>query len=134
MGKRKVEMPLDASDEDLARLYGVTRLALGAGTFFFPNLAAKLWMGRGADESVSRVALRGLGGREAAIGFGLLTALETGASPGPWLQAGAIADLGDALGTLAQRGRLPASRWILATLIAGSSAWLSLQLASGFED
>lgn len=121
-------------DEDLARLYGFTRLTLGAATVLMPSLVAKLWMGRGADEGVSRVALRGLGAREAALGFGLLVALERGQSPRRWLEAGAIADAGDALGTLSQRGSLPASRWVVATAIASASAWFSTQLASAFED
>lgn len=121
-------------EEDAARLFGVTRLALGIGTFLAPGLAAKIWMGQDAASGVSRVALRGLGGREAAIGLGLLVALESGRSPRPWLEAGAIADAADALGTLSQRRTMPASRWVIATAIAASSAWLSTQLASSFED
>lgn len=124
----------DLDEEDLARLYGVTRLTLGIATFLAPSLVANVWMGRDANEGVSRVALRGLGGREAALGFGLLVALERGHSPRRWLEAGAIADAGDALGTLSQRRTLPASRWVLATAIAGASAWFSTQLASSFED
>jgi hypothetical protein len=132
-GKEKLVVA-GAGEEDLARLYGVTRLSLGAATFLMPSLVAKVWMGRGAENDVSRVALRGLGAREAALGFGLLVALERGASPRRWLEAGAIADAGDALGTLSQKRTLPASRWVLATLIAGGSAWFSTQLASSFED
>jgi hypothetical protein len=132
-GKEKLVVA-GSDEEDLARLYGVTRLTLGAATFLMPSLVAKVWMGRGAEDDVSRVALRGLGAREAALGFGLLVALERGASPRRWLEAGAIADAGDALGTLSQKRTLPASRWVLATLIAAGSAWFSTQLASSFED
>lgn len=121
-------------EEELARLYGLTRLTLGAATFLAPSLVAKVWMGRGADEAVSRVALRGLGGREAALGFGLLVALERGQSPRRWLEAGAIADAADALGTFSQRRTLAPSRWVIATAIAGASAWFSTQLATAFED
>ncbi|HEX2294652.1 MAG TPA: hypothetical protein VHN37_05020 [Actinomycetota bacterium] len=132
--KAKDPVLADLAEEDLARLYGVTRLTLGIGTFLAPSLAARVWMGRDAAAGVSRVALRGLGGREAALGLGLLSALERGHSPRPWLEAGAVADAGDALGTLSQRGTLPASRWMIATAIAGASAWFSVQLASAFED
>lgn len=121
-------------DEDLARLYGLTRLTLGAATVLAPSLVAKVWMGRGADDAVSKVALRGLGGREAALGFGLLVALERGGAVGKWLEAGAIADAGDAFGTFSQRKNLAPSRWLIATAIAGASAWFSTQLASSFED
>lgn len=121
-------------DEDLARLYGLTRLTVGAVTVLAPSLVARVWMGRGAEETVSRVALRGLGGREAALGFGLLVALEREQSPRRWLEAGAIADASDAFGTLSQRRSLPAARWVVATAIAAASAWFSTQLASSFED
>jgi hypothetical protein len=121
-------------DEELARLYGLTRLTLGAATFLAPSFVAKVWMGRDADTAVSKVALRGLGAREAALGFGLLVALEREQSPRRWLEAGAIADAGDALGTFSQRRTLAPSRWVVATAIAGASAWFSTQLASAFED
>lgn len=121
-------------DEDLARLYGVTRLTLGAATILAPSLVAKVWMGRGAEDAVSKVALRGLGGREAGLGFGLLVALERGGAVRRWLEAGAIADASDALGTFSQRKNLAPSRWVIATAIAGASAWFSTQLASSFED
>lgn len=124
----------DMDQEDLARLYGVTRLTLGAATALAPSLVSKVWMGRGAEDAVSRVALRGLGAREAALGFGLLVALERGHSPRRWLEAGAIADAGDAFGTFSQRAKLPASRWVIATTTAAASAWFSVQIASSFED
>lgn len=124
----------DLDEEDLARLYGVTRLTLGAATVLAPSLVAKVWTGRGAEDTVSRVALRGLGGREAAIGFGTLVALERGGNVRSWLEAGALADAGDAFGTFSQRRNLAPGRWVIATAIAAASAWLSLQVASAFED
>ncbi|MDQ3951870.1 MAG: hypothetical protein M3279_02725 [Actinomycetota bacterium] len=124
----------DFDEEDLARLYGVTRLTVGAVTVLAPSLVAKVWMGRGAEAGVSRVALRGLGGREAALGMGLLLALERGHSPRPWLEGGALADAADAFGTFSQRHTMRASRWMIATAIAAASAWFSVQLASAFED
>lgn len=134
MGRKKEVPEILTSEEDLARLYGVTRLTLGAATVLMPSVVAKVWMGRGAEDTVSRVALRGLGAREAALGFGTLVALERGGSVRRWLEAGAIADAGDAFGTFSQRRSLPASRWVIATAIAGASAWFSTQLASSFED
>lgn len=121
-------------EEELARLYGVTRLVVGAAAIVAPSLVAKVWLGRGAEDTVSRVALRGLGGREAGIGFGTLVALERGAPVRPWLEAGALADAADAFGTLAQRKSLPAARWLLAFGIAAGSAWFSTQLAATFEE
>lgn len=133
--RRKAEAPpLGLDEEDLARLYGVTRLAIGALTVAAPSLVAKVWLGRGAQDSAARIGLRGLGGREAAIGLGTLVALERKAPVRGWLEAGALADAADAFGVVAQRRSLPAARWLLAAGIAAGSAWFSVQLASAFED
>ena len=99
-----------------------------------PSLVARFWLGRGAEDTVSRVALRGLGGREAALGLGTLVALEREKPVRGWLEAGALADAGDAFGVFTQKRNLPALRWFLAAGIAAGSAWFSAQLASRFED
>ncbi len=134
MRKKKADSAFDGAEEDLARLYGVTRLGIGAATVLAPSLVARVWLGRAADDTVSRVALRSLGGREAAIGFGTLVALERDTPVRPWLEAGAVADAADAFGTISQRRGMSTMRWLLAAGIAAGSAWFSTQLASSFED
>ncbi|MDQ3957508.1 MAG: hypothetical protein M3273_04215 [Actinomycetota bacterium] len=120
-------------DEELARLYGVTRLAIGAVTVLAPSLVAKVWLGRGADDAAAVVGLRGLGGREAAIGLGTLLALEHKAPVRGWLEAGALADAADAFGVLTQSSVLSKPRVLLAAGVAGASAWFSMQLASSLD-
>jgi hypothetical protein len=134
MDRRKEDSALGGAEEDIARLYGVTRLAIGGATVLAPSLVARIWLGRGAEDAVSKVALRGLGGREAAIGFGTLVALERNAPVRPWLEAGAIADAADAFGAITQRRSMSTARWLLAVGIAAGSAWFATQLASSFED
>jgi hypothetical protein len=121
-------------EEELARLLGVTRLAIGAVTVLAPSLVAKVWLGEGAEDSAGRVGMRGLGGREAAIGLGTLLALERGKPVRGWLEAGALADAADAFGVIAQRKHLPTLRVLLGAGIALGSAWFCSQLASSFED
>ena len=121
-------------DEELARLFGVTRLVMGTLTIVAPSFVSKMWLGEGAEDSPSRVGMRGLGGREAAIGLGTLLALERGKPVRGWLEAGALADAADAFGVIAQRKRLPALRVLLAAGIPVCSAWFCSQLASSFED
>lgn len=121
-------------EEELARLMGVTRLAIGAVTVLAPSLVAKVWMGKGAEDAVSNVALRGLGGREAAIGFGTLVALERNKPVSGWLEAGALADAADAFGVFTQRRRLAGPHWVFAAGVAAASAWFNVQLASALDE
>ena len=130
MARKKIETALSASEEDLARLYGVMRLGIGAITVLAPSLVSKVWLGKGAEDTVSRVGMRGLGGREAALGLGTLLAIENDGAVRGWIEAGALADAADAFGVIAQRKSLPTGRWVLAAGIAAASAWFSVQLAA----
>lgn len=117
-------------NEELARLLGVTRLAIGAATVVAPSFVSKVWLGKGAEDSAARVGMRGLGGREAAIGLGTLLALENKRPVRGWIEAGALADAADAFAVISQRKSLPAARVVLAAGIAAASAWFCTQLAS----
>lgn len=117
-------------NEELARLLGVTRLAIGAAAVVAPSFVSKMWLGKGAVDSSARVGMRGLGGREAAIGLGTLLALENKRPVRGWLEAGALADAADAFAVISQRKSLPPARVVLAAGIAAASAWYCTQLAS----
>ncbi|MDQ4026058.1 MAG: hypothetical protein M3217_11325 [Actinomycetota bacterium] len=121
-------------EEEIARLYGALRLGIGLTMVVAPSVVSKVWLGRGAEDAPARVGMRGLGGREAAIGLGTLLALERGRPVSGWLEAGALADAADAFGVVAQRKTLPAARWMLAAGIAAASAWLCTQLAAELGD
>lgn len=134
MRDKKIDVTALAGAEDVARIFGVLRLGIGITTVLAPSLVSKVWFGRGAEETTSRVGLRGLGGREAAIGLGTLLALENGRPVRGWLEAGALADAADAFGVIAERKRLPTARWMLAAGIAGASAWFCTQLAAELSE
>ncbi len=114
-------------------MYGVLRLGVGAVTLIAPSVVSKVWLGRGAEDVTARVGMRGLGGREAAIGLGTLLALEHERPVRGWLEAGALADAADAFGVISQRKSLPTARWVLAAGIAAASAWFCTQLAAELE-
>ncbi|HEV2754190.1 MAG TPA: hypothetical protein VG318_00235 [Actinomycetota bacterium] len=130
MRDKKVEVPALGDAEDVARIFGVLRLGIGVATMIAPSFVSKVWLGRGAEDTSSRVGMRGLGGREAAIGLGTLLALEHDRPVRGWIEAGALADAADAFGVVAQRKSLPAARWMLAAGIAAASAWFCTQLAA----
>jgi hypothetical protein len=76
------------------------------------------------------VFITGLGGRDLALGAGILSALEAGGAK-PWLVAAMASDAGDLLGTLRSRDDIPAFGAVAGTLITGSAvaagAWLATQ-------
>lgn len=112
----------------LARTLAGSRIAIGLALFVAPAVSARTWLGDGVDDPGTRMAIRGLGARDVALGVGTLAALEADAPVHRWLEAGAAADLGDAAAAvLARRDRPPGV--VAATLaVAGGAAALGIWL------
>ncbi|CAN5657347.1 hypothetical protein BH24ACT26_BH24ACT26_22980 [soil metagenome] len=110
-------------DRELARWLSYARLGIGAGLVLMPRLATKVWTGEVATPGM-RLGARSVGARDMALAVGTLNALSDGGSPGPWLQAGAVADAGDALGALSAFGSLPSGRRL--PLLASSLGAIAL--------
>ncbi len=108
-------------DVDLARALAWMRVAAGITLFLAPRFAAKAWTGERTEDFTTTMAVRGFGIRDAAIGIGLVLAIENGTPARRWIEAGALADAGDAIGTLAAWGDLPKLRALL---------WLGSQVAA----
>lgn len=119
------------NDEDLARTLGLMRAAVGAVCLFWPRRLARLWTGDATPSTA--MAMRGLGGRDLALGLGLLRAIENEGHVARWLEAGAVADASDTLAALANSD-LPPARRLMFLLTAGGAAGLGLYLAAGLED
>lgn len=101
---------LELTDEDLARLLALARIALGAWLFLTPRWAIRVWVGRLHLDFVSTMAVRGMGARDVALGVGLLATLEGDGPARGWLEGAALADAADAAGTLAAWRDLPKPR------------------------
>lgn len=116
----------------VARLLAGSRVLIGAALVAAPRTAGRLWLGADADRAPTEVALRALGAREVAIGLGALAALEAATPVRRWLEAGALADLGDAAAMAVVGDDLPAaSRAGTVAVAAGAAAagvWLSRRL------
>lgn len=119
----------------LARLLAGGRVALGLALFVAPRQAARTWIGDDVDQAGTRMAIRGLGARDVALGAGLLAALEAGGSTHRWLEAGAVADLADAAAVLIARDERPAGVLAVTLATAGGAAalglWLRQRLGEG---
>jgi hypothetical protein len=92
-----------------------------------------VWIGQQAKPYPTNMMLRGLAARDAAIGVGLLVALDSGTPVRGWLEAGALSDAGDAIGTLTSWRSLPGFRRLaLLTMQAGFSL-MGLMLADSLD-
>ena len=120
-------------DKDYARLLGLARIVLGAGFFLMPRRSLRMAWGIDADPAAAAV-VRGMGGRDLALGVGLLANLEDGGRARGWLEAGALADASDALGTVMAWSSLPRWRRLLVAGSAAGAAWLGHQLAGELDD
>ncbi|MBW3621663.1 MAG: hypothetical protein KY461_15575 [Actinobacteria bacterium] len=112
----------------LARLLAGGRVAIGLALFVAPRQAARRWIGDEVDRAGTRMALRGLGARDVALGVGLLAALEDGSATDRWLEAGAVADLADAWAVLLARDERPTDVVVATLGVAGGAAALGLWL------
>ena len=101
---RKVWSVLDERRIDAratARAIPWGRIALGASYSLAPGLALRLWPGGGAHrDPAARFLARSTGVRDLAIGLGTLMAVRKGGAVRGWLEAGMLADAGDAAAVL----------------------------------
>ncbi len=124
----------DLDDRDLARLLGLGRIAFGLAGFLMPATGTRVWIGQRAEDYPTNMFLRGLAGRDIALGVGILTALETGAPVRGWLEASALSDAADAVGTLTSWKSLPGFRRFGMLALEVGAAALGLQLAESLGE
>ena len=124
---------MEMEDRELARLLGLGRTVLGMTMVLMPRKAVRGYMGQDNPSFAAQMAIRGLGARDIALGTGLLVALEDDGDVDRWLEAGAIADAGDLLATLANFRELPTWRRMLWLITAGSATFLGLKLAGSLD-
>lgn len=117
----------------LVRLLGGARVLIGAALVTAPRTAGRLWLRTGSEAPATEVALRGLGVREVALGLGTLAALEAGGAVRRWLEAGALADLGDTTAMVMVGDELAASTRALTIAAATGAAALGVWLSRRVE-
>jgi len=107
------------------------RIALGLAALAAPSAAAGVMFGRRAGRGTIALT-RMLGGRDLALGLGVVIALDRGAPVRGWLEACGLADSVDAVGCVLAHEEIPATTLTPTVAIAGASAlvhaWLSRQL------
>jgi hypothetical protein len=123
----------DMNEKDLARILGLGRTVLGATMVLMPRKAVRGYMGQENPSFAASMAMRGLGARDIALGTGLLVALEEDGDVARWLEAGAIADAGDFISTLANFREMPTFRRLLWLVTAGGATFMGLKLAGALD-
>jgi hypothetical protein len=114
---------------ELALALARGRILIGAGLVLAPGLVGGSWIGGDAKRRAVKTLARGLGARDVALGLGVVIALDRGAPVRGWLEACAVADLGDLGATLLAGDAIPERARTTVALIAAGSAALGAALA-----
>jgi hypothetical protein len=123
----------ELTDEDIARLLAWVRILFGGFAVLAPRRFERMWMGDATEGTPSHMATRGIGGRDLAIGFGILRAMEQGGPVRGWLEAGAVSDASDALGTLGAWGEIPKWKSVLFFAMELGAAYVGMQAAETID-
>jgi hypothetical protein len=119
--------------QEAALLHARGRIAIGAAFVLFPSLAGRMWIGSDAARRPVKVLARAFGGRDLAIGLGIVIAVDRGTPVRGWIEAGVLSDAIDTVATLLAGDSIhPAIRWPALALGAGSTA-AGAQLAPEFS-
>lgn len=106
----------------LSRILGVSRAAIGLALLVAPRRTARGWVGDRAASGSGTVALRALGVRDLAIGYGTVHAIDSG-DPNlrQWVTLAGLCDLTDAAATVLAFHRLPRRGRFMALAIAAAA-------------
>lgn len=124
---------MEMSPRDMARMLGVGRFLMGLIMLVAPRKALRGYTGADNPTFPATMIARGFGARDVALATGLLVELENDGDVSRWLEAGALADAGDVLSTLAHFRELPTWRRLIWILTAGGATFLGLKLAGELD-
>ncbi len=120
---------MNLDERSVAKAIAAGRMALGASYSLAPGLALRLWPAKGSHtDPAARFLARSTGVRDLAIGVGTLFALQKDAPVRGWLEAGALADAGDAVAVVLGARHLPRARAVLAFAAAAGTVVVTRRL------
>ncbi len=117
-------LDLDYSDATrYAELLGLVRMAIGVMAWVAPDRITVPWVGPATERDTRTVLSRALGGRDIALGLGVLLAARNHKGTRGWVEAGGLADAGDLLATIMGYRSLPKyTRALVLAITAGAAA------------
>ena len=103
------------------------RIAIGAALLLAPGRAGQGWIGATAHSGGGKVALRALGARDVAIGYGIVRALDHGDPQArQWVTFAGLCDLADSTATILAFRSLPTRGRVVSLAVAAGAAAASL--------
>lgn len=117
----------------LTAVIATIRMVIGAALTLLPGRVARGWLGREVSSPATQAAVRGLGVRDVAIGAGTLLAMSHDRGVRGWVEAGSLADLGDAAATLLSWDDLPPRGRVATLAMAGGAAVTGIVLARTYS-
>jgi hypothetical protein len=118
----------------VVRILSVMRVVIGALLIVAPGAAGRRWIGEPARDPRVKVAIRGLGARDLALGLGTLRALDRGEPARGWVQLAAVGDATDAVSGVLGVRRLGVARTLATVASAGAAAALGLTAADNVDE
>lgn len=112
--------------QNAVRAIGIGRIAFGAALIAVPDRLGESWLGEGGKTVPARVALRGLGARDAAVGLAMVLSAGDPGRGHHWARLSATGDVVDVVATVAARGLLPRSGVLGTAALGGGTALASL--------
>lgn len=107
----------------IGRLIAIGRTGVGLVALTAPSLPLRPWIGSRRDDAGALALGRALGGRDLALGMGVLMSGRHDRPIRGWVEAGGLADAADAVATLIAFRELPrAGRWVILSAAASSAA------------
>jgi hypothetical protein len=114
-----------------ARLVAAGRIGFGLALIVSPERVTTLWLGGDAARAGTRVATRGLGARDLALGAGVLAVPESQLRP--WVAAAILADTADLIATVAAGDSLPLAGRLLVGAVASGGVALGVTALAGLS-
>jgi hypothetical protein len=112
--------------QNASRAIGLSRIAVGVALVAAPGRVGQAWLGEGGRTAPTKVALQGVGVRDALIGMAVAHSAGDPARGYRWARTSAIGDVVDLAATLNARELLPRSGVVGTAVLAGAGAVLSI--------
>lgn len=111
MTATKQRVPANVGSRDnLTLVFGLSRVFFGLLLLLRPATTERIWFGSDTGSAATTSLLRSVGGRDVALGLGLVANDGTKAR---WLLAGVLSDVADVVATTIVRQRVPRKNYLI---------------------
>jgi hypothetical protein len=116
-------VPSQIDHRYVVRLLAIGRVAIGVMLLVLPRRIGRGWIGESASAGGGKIALRAVGARDIAIGYGTIRAFDEGdPSLRQWVTIAGSCDLADTVATVLAFRKLPKRGRMLSLAIAAGAA------------